>query len=302
MLVMSAVIANVIVSGMIFRPTEEEKANIAKVRGRRNNKHEKPTNLPLHEKSSTQSIEGLVMEGGHHLETDSFMHEISQRSAADISIEERTHPQRCVASMKNILLFVFAPVMKITRFLQVNLLWNNPRLGSLCLAGLVAALGNFSHIVYLISKVIYDLGISKQDASLLMATIGLSGIIGGVAHGPLIDKGIVSVHKLIPTSLAITGVSSLLVTFANTFATQIILAITFGIGNSMFMSLCPMYTRILVGQGLVASGNGLRIMVNGLGNAIGTVSMGKYQRNNLDMMFLEGTCLHGVTSLLFIMW
>ena len=226
-------------------------------------------------------MEGFEKESGKHLETDSFMHEISQETDTDKSIKKKTHLRRCFSSIKSAILLVFAPVLKIIQFLQFNLLWMNPRLGLFCLACVIANFGYFSHMVYIISRVVYDLGFSKQRSAILMAIIGFSGIIGGVAHGPLIDKGIITINSLTPISLAITAISSAMNPLANAFAGQVILAITMGIGSGIFLGLGPMYIRQLLGQQYLGSGNGLRIMSLGLGNAMGSISMGEYYLGTL---------------------
>ena len=274
LLVMSAVYVHSIVSGMIFRPTQEEKLNIAKTRSKRVDKGANLPESPL-DKGSVNITTCLEREDTHNLSTDASVDKILCTSDMDTSVKQEAHTEGCWTSVSNLFRLVLAPFLRIIRFLNMHLLWENPRMGLFCLIAITANVGYISHLFYLISRAVYDLGISKQDASMLMVTIGLSGIIGAVAHGPIVDKGILSLSTLLTISLVISGISSIFNPLANTFSSQVILAIIFGIGSGVFKALIPLYIRQLVGQQLLAGANALRLSSQSFGAIVGSIGMGK---------------------------
>lgn len=251
LLIMSAIFANVCVCGMVFQPTRAERVNMERLWASqaRSQAREKE------DKTETETA-------GFLDQRTTPLHEVDQ------SLRERG--RHCSNTFSGL----FDKLRQVIHFLHLHLLWTNPQFGCFCAVSLFVSFGYYSSLVYLAPRAIYDLGISKQTASFILSTVGISSIFGRAAHGPLLDKKIISVFKLAPIALLFSSISSLLNPLAKNYLMLQLLAVIFGFGSGAFNAMCQMYVRELVPAEVVASGFGLYVMGTSFGNIIGAFTLG----------------------------
>ncbi|XP_063958070.1 monocarboxylate transporter 13-like isoform X2 [Lytechinus pictus] len=245
LLITSAIFAHCSICGMSYRPTPAERFNIAKLRA-------------SHSRSPSH---------GSDIENKTFLDEESNKQGvADEQNVNRTLPKGCFMTIAD-------RCVKYVRLLQINIIWTNRHVALFYTSIVFVSFGYYSSLVYMTARSVYDLGVTKQDASYVLSTMGISSMLSRIAHGPLLDRKIISVFHLAPIALTISGLSSLFNPLANSYILQHLLAISFGIGSGAFNGLCPMLLRSLVDSSIVASSFGLYVMITGFGNLIGTFTL-----------------------------
>ncbi|XP_001199253.3 monocarboxylate transporter 13 [Strongylocentrotus purpuratus] len=247
-LIFSAIFANAVLCGMVYRPTPAERFNIDKLRAAH---------------SQAQS-------SGFHLEKSSFSDQ--DKNMQDVS--DHCNVKTNGVNPKGQGPTVTNKFVQLIRFFHFQLLWSDRLVTLFFTSILFVSFGYYSSLVYLTPRAVNDLGIAKQDASYILSTMGISSMVSRVTHGPLLDRKIISVFHLAPISLTISGLSSLLNPLANSYILQHLLAISFGIGSGAFNGMAPMLIRTLVDSSVVSSAFGLYVMTTAFGNLIGTFTLG----------------------------
>ncbi|XP_072046943.1 monocarboxylate transporter 12-like [Amphiura filiformis] len=92
-----------------------------------------------------------------------------------------------------------------------------------------------------------NLGMSKTDAAFLFSIVGISGAIGRLGHGPILDKKIMTPFQFASLMLGISGTSCLLGSLARSYAVFVVFSATLGFSTSTSNVVYPLMVRAVVG-------------------------------------------------------
>ena len=135
--------------------------------------------------------------------------------------------------------------------------------------------GFISTTVFLVPKLVLDLGMSIRTASLVMTAYGISNTLARLLHGLLLDYDVISVTNLNLLSIVLCGINPLMSPLVTSIEGQFILAIVFGVGGGIMASMIAPVCRQYVQINMVPNGVGLTYAISAVGMLMGTQLMGK---------------------------
>ena len=134
-----------------------------------------------------------------------------------------------------------------------------------------------SALVFLIPKLIYDLGFSKSSASLAVSVYGACTVVSGICHGLLIDFKLITVTNLYLLSLVVCGTSVLLIPPVLSPEGQFVLAGSFGLGFGVMAPMTATMCRQYVCIDKVSNAIGFLFAIAAIGHLVATQMMGMYR-------------------------
>ncbi|XP_072176418.1 monocarboxylate transporter 13-like [Diadema setosum] len=131
-----------------------------------------------------------------------------------------------------------------------------------------------AYINYLMSRMVYDLNFSKMESSLVMTFLGICNTAARLLQGILLDARLISSVNLFTLSLACLATATILNPLAGTYAQQATLAGLFGLGIGVFYPLLALLATEFVGLQKLSNAFGMLIGVAGIGALLGILMMG----------------------------
>ncbi|XP_072046752.1 monocarboxylate transporter 12-like [Amphiura filiformis] len=215
MLICGGILGNICVSTALYRLSQAERISMA---GIRPDVKDTPLKTKEGKKGNEQNIEFGIIKYNN-------LPSGSSKPRTSIAKNARRHSKAFVKSYTNVL---------------------SIRLVVICIvSSTLSGFGYFTALMYFASNAI-NLGIPKTDAAFLLSIFGISGIIGRLVYGPIIDKKIMSPFYLGSLLLGIAGSSCFLGTLAKSYVALVIFSIVLGFSASTFNTLYPLLLREVV--------------------------------------------------------
>ena len=142
----------------------------------------------------------------------------------------------------------------------------------------------------------------EEQASYLIASIGLSNMAGQVAVGAFVDLPWVSASLATGVSMLGSGLSVLMYPLCQNYGQVILTSVCFGLAVSGVVSLPSIVLVEIFVLDSLTSSMGLLVLVKGLSMSVGGPMAGSiYDRlQSYDWCFYMAGCLFGMSGLLFL--
>ena len=232
LMIHSAINANVIVSGTLFRPSKLEKQLLAEGKT--------PSNKTLHRSGSYQLVD---LDG-------------SARNKSS-----------CVLG--------FGALKKINQYFAISDLIKSRLFIVYSLLSIFTIGAHIATTVFLVPRLVNDLGSSTRTASLLMTANGVAGTLARSLHGFLLDYKVISVTNLNLLSIIVCGINPLLNPFVTSLEGQFILAALSGVGGGVMAAMTVHVCRQYLPLDKTSNGIGLVLGLPAIGVFLLTQLMGK---------------------------
>ena len=143
---------------------------------------------------------------------------------------------------------------------------------------------------------------SEEQASYLIASIGLSNMVGQVAVGAFVDLPWVSASLVTGVSMLGSGLAVLMYPLCQNYGQVILTSVCFGLAVSGVVSLPSIVLVEIFGLDSLTSSMGLLVLVKGLSMSVGGPLAGSIydQLQSYDWCFYMAGCLFGMSGLLFL--
>lgn len=144
----------------------------------------------------------------------------------------------------------------------------------------IASLGYFVPFVHIVSafnegphtsKVRHasDVGLSATEASLVVSYSGIASTFGRLFFGRIADMKRVDRSLLYTSSMLITGVATILLPFARSYAAFICFAVAFGMFAGVFIAIMPIVVADYIGLSNLSQAMGLMYSIQFIPNLVG---------------------------------
>ena len=127
---------------------------------------------------------------------------------------------------------------------------------------------------YIPSKLVYDLGISRIDASVAVTVFGACMTVSRALHGLLLDFGIISLPNLFLLCASLSAVSLLVNPATDAFAGQLVTAAVVGLCDGVTLPIMNLFAKELVEPAKLPNAFGFHYALGGVGMMIGIQLMG----------------------------
>ena len=289
LLIMSALLGNIVVCGMLLRPDEfwkqehppEEPRPLQVTEiddGRQRLKNYAPISeqsisdsLELHDKTKKEFVmleNGNVENGIHYLSLDDLKYEYAEIDQICMSSEvARVISLRLESRSSN-------PFVRLCRTVGFSMLTISFRLALFVFSQFMFAFCYVALTSHVVASVVYS-GVDAQTASFLISFIGGGSFLGRLANGILIDFGWMSAKNVYMVSILSCGLAVMLLRLATAFWMAAMLCVVAGLASGTVMSLQVVLPNIYVGKRHMGRALGLMMFTYGIGGTIGPILGGK---------------------------
>jgi len=145
-----------------------------------------------------------------------------------------------------------------------------------------------------------DLDIESQDASFLIAVIGIANTIGRIILGYISDKPWLNRLYLYNSALAISGIATALSSFCVTYTSLVVYAAVFGATIGAYVGLTSVVLVDLLGLQKLTNAFGLVLMFQGIASLAGPPIAGRLKdtTNSYDPAFYVAGVMIAISGLM----
>jgi len=145
-----------------------------------------------------------------------------------------------------------------------------------------------------------DLNIDSQDASFLIAVIGIANTVGRIILGYISDKPWLNRLFLYNSALTISGIATALSAFCTTYTTLVIYAAVFGATIGAYVGLTSVVLVDLLGLDKLTNAFGLVLMFQGIASLAGPPIAGRLKdtTNSYDPAFYVAGVMIAISGLM----
>lgn len=184
------------------------------------------------------------------------------------------------------------------QMLDLSLL-TSPTFILLSSSGFLTLAGFFIPFIYIIDRAVL-IGISDQDATILLSTIGITNTIGRVFSGWMSDRPRINALFINNCALTLGGVATALSPFINNYYLLILYCAIFGFSIACFAALRSIIAVDLLGLEKLTNAFGLLLLFQGIATIIGSPVAGLFYdlTGSYDASFYIAGALISISGLM----